>query len=72
MIDELRNEIKQLSISERILLAEDIWDSIAEENESFQLSEAQKEELDKRSESFKKNKNLGRSWEEIKKEFLGK
>jgi putative addiction module component (TIGR02574 family) len=72
MIDELRKEIKLLSISERILLAEDIWDSIAEENESFQLTPVQKELLEKRSESFLKNKKLGRSWEEIKKEFLGK
>jgi putative addiction module component (TIGR02574 family) len=47
MIDELRTEIKQLSISERILLAEDIWDSIAEENESFQLTPVQKDELEK-------------------------
>lgn len=72
MIDELRNEIKRLSISERILLVEEIWDSIADENESFQLSQAQKEELEKRSESFAKTKDLGRSWEEIKKEFLSK
>jgi len=72
MTDELRNEIKRLSISERILLAEDIWDSVADENESFQLTAVQKEELDNRSESFKNNKKLGRSWEAIKKEFLGK
>ena len=72
MIGELKNKIKQLSISERILLAEEIWDSIADENESFQLTDNQKEELERRSESFKKNKDIGRTWEEIRNEFLGK
>ncbi len=66
----LSNEIQKLSIPERILLVEDIWDSIARENEAFELSKAQKDELDRRSQSFKENPNQGRSWQEIKSEFL--
>ena len=66
----LSNEIQKLSIPERILLVEDIWDSIARENEAFELLKAQKNELDKRSQSFKKNPTQGRSWQEIKSEFL--
>ncbi len=66
----LSNEIQKLSIPERILLVEDIWDSIARENEAFELSKAQKDELDRRSQSFKENPNQGRYWQEIKSEFL--
>ncbi|MBI2427720.1 MAG: addiction module protein [Ignavibacteriales bacterium] len=66
----IRNEIKNLSISERILLVEEIWDSIAKENGAFELTQSQKDELDRRSEAFRKNPQLGRSWEEIKSEFM--
>lgn len=72
MESKIRYHIKKLSVSERILLAEEIWDSIAEENQSFELTQTQKEELERRSESFKTNPKLGRTWEEIKAEFLGK
>ena len=67
---DLSSEIRKLSIPERILLVEDIWDSIASENEAFELSPAQKGELDKRSQSFQTNPSQGRSWQEIKAEFL--
>jgi putative addiction module component (TIGR02574 family) len=66
MSSDLEKQIKKLSVPERILLVEEIWDGIARENESFELSKAQKEELERRSQSF----SSGRSWEEIKAEFL--
>jgi len=47
----LKNQIKKLSVSERILLAEEIWNSIAEENGTFKLTISQKEELDRRIDS---------------------
>ena len=70
MPSNITNEIKKLSIAERILLVEEIWDSIARENEAFELTSAQKRELDKRSESFATSPSQGRSWEDIKAEFL--
>ena len=72
MDTNLRSQIKNLSVSERILLAEEIWDSVAEENKSFELSSTQKEELERRLKSFNQNPNAGRNWEEIRSEFLGK
>lgn len=62
----LRNQIKQFSISEHILLAEEIWNSIAEENQSFDLTISQKEELDRRIDSLNTNPNFLSSWDEIK------
>ena len=39
---DLTKQAKNLSIAERIRLVEEIWDTIAEENEAFELTEAQK------------------------------
>ena len=63
----LKVDIAQLSVAERIQLAEDLWDSISEQQEEFPLSEAQKQELDKRLENYKRNPASGSSWEEVKK-----
>ena len=70
MPSNLTEEAKKLSIAERIALVEEIWDSIAEDNGCFELTETQKQELDSRLESFRANPSQGRTWEEIKAEFL--
>jgi len=72
MIEELRNQINKLSVSEKILLVEEIWDSIANEEQSFDLNDTQKKIVKERSNSFKANPVIGRKWEEIRDEFLGK
>lgn len=53
MQTELTEQAKKLSIPDRILLVEEIWDSIAEENQAFVLTDAQKFELDRRLESVR-------------------
>jgi putative addiction module component (TIGR02574 family) len=70
MSSNLTEEARKLSIEERITLVEEIWDSIAEDGGCFELTEAQKRELDRRIESFRANPSQGRTWEEIKSEFL--
>ena len=70
MQSELTEQAKKLSIPDRILLVEEIWDTIAEENQAFELTEAQKQELDRRLESARANPAQGRTWEEIKAEFM--
>ncbi|MBK7499152.1 MAG: addiction module protein [Ignavibacteriales bacterium] len=72
MNDKLRTQINDLSVSEKILLVEEIWDSIASQEMSFDLNDSQKKIVKERSSSFKINPELGRSWEEIRNEFLGK
>lgn len=58
------NELLKLSVSERISLIEKIWDSIP--SDEIDLSEAQKNELDKRIERLKTGKTKFYSWKEIK------
>ncbi len=70
MQTDLTEQAKKLSISDRILLVEEIWDTIAEENQAFQLTDAQKRELDRRLEVAKSNPRQGRTWDEIKAEFM--
>ena len=70
MAMELTEQARNLSIPERIRLVEEIWDTIAEENEAFELTDAQKRELDRRLESVRSNPGGGRTWDEIKAEFM--
>jgi len=70
MAMELTKQAKNLGISDRIRLVEEIWDTIAEENEAFELTDAQKQELDRRLESVRNNPSQGRTWNEIKAEFM--
>ena len=67
---ELTEQAKSLSISDRIRLVEEIWDTIAEENETLELTDAQKCELDRRLEWTSNNPGQGRTWDEIKAEFM--
>jgi putative addiction module component (TIGR02574 family) len=60
------DEIKQLDVTERILLVEEIWDSIANEQENVGLTAHEKEVLDLRLASLEKDTDTLLSWDEIK------
>ena len=62
MSSNLTEEAKKLPVNERITLVEEIWDSIAEDNGCFELTDAQKQELDRRIQSEQENAHLGRTW----------
>jgi len=66
----ISNEIKKLSIAERILIIEDIWDSIVDEQANIDLSEAQRNELDRRLETYSISPEQGTSWENLKRNIL--
>ena len=61
--------IQELSQSERILLAEELWDSIAENQDSLEVTAAQKKILEERLAAYRASPNEGSSWEEVKKEM---
>ena len=60
------SDILQMSVAERIQLVEDIWDSIAASPESISVTDAQKEELDRRLQAHAQNPDEGISWDEVK------
>ena len=70
MQNALLDEIKKLSVSERILLVEEIWDGIVDaDNDALSLSEAQCNELDRRIETYQEQPDVGRCWHEIQEEY---
>ena len=62
----LSNDILKLSVAERILLVEDIWDSVAEAPESVELTAADKSELDVRLDQYHQNPEAGSPWGVVK------
>jgi putative addiction module component (TIGR02574 family) len=57
-----RKEILNLSVAERIELIGDLWDSLTEIPEAVELTEAQKAELDRRLDAYRKDPATGASW----------
>lgn len=50
--EKIRDEISKLELSEKLLLVEDIWDSIAASNAELPMPEWQKQELDRRLQQY--------------------
>ena len=48
-------EIERLSIAEKILLVEDLWESIASEESSVPVPQSHREELDRRLAEYEKD-----------------
>ena len=61
-----RLNIRKLSIEERIQLVGEIWDSIADEEGLFELTEAQRKEIERRMLSYRANRDDVTPWEVVK------
>jgi putative addiction module component (TIGR02574 family) len=59
-------DIDRLSLAERILLVEEIWDSIVAEAEAREVPQSHKDELDRRLAAFHADPQAGSSCEEVK------
>ena len=64
---DMMREIRGLSVDERIELAEAIWDSVEEdrEDEDYDLTDAQKRELERRLAAYEASGYKGDSWENV-------
>lgn len=58
--------IDRLTVAQRILLVEEIWDSIAADAEQAPLTPNQQQDLQHRLADFKKDPKNGSPWEEVK------
>ncbi len=61
------NDILKLSVAEKILAVEKIWESI--KSEELPVASSQKEEIKKRLNRYKTGKTKFYSWEEVKAEL---
>ena len=66
------SDVLRLSVSERIQFVEDVWDSLSKIPDLIDLTEAQKKELDLRTESYFQNPSAVSSWAQTKKRILKK
>lgn len=64
--------IKKLSTSEKILIIEDIWESIITSQHNYSINETHKKLLNERLEAYNKNPDEGKSWEDVKKTIQSK
>ena len=64
-------EIRSLPVAERVNLVEQIWDSIVEDEQEFELTDAQKAELDRRVAAHDADPDRGDPWEVVKKRLHG-
>ncbi len=63
-------EIKKLSVDERILIVEEIWDSIAEVSSSEgKLTKEQEDEVSRRIDLHESGQGKTYTWEEVKKKL---
>ncbi len=63
--EEIRQAINRLELAEKLLLVEDVWDSIALGNSELPLPEWQKRELDKRYESYRAGEQVLHDWKAV-------
>lgn len=70
-LSPLPPDIRQLPIPQRLQLAEQIWESVVEDEKSFQLTEAQKAELDRRLAARTAAPDRGSTWPNVKRRLLG-
>jgi len=64
-------EIRDLSVPERVAIVEQIWNSIVEDEAKFQLTDAQRAELDRRLAKRGSSPLRGATWPEVKTRILG-
>ena len=57
--------IQQLTTSEKILLAEQLWDSVRAETRAQPISSEQKQLLDARLDAIELDGELGDSWDNV-------
>ena len=62
--------ILELPAEERLEIAQEIWESVFDHPQAIPLTNAQKEELERRWQAFERNPDEGEPWEDVKKSLL--
>jgi len=63
----LREQLLKLSAAERLELVEELWDSIADDDEALALTEEQRRDLERRLAEADADPTGGSPWEEVRK-----
>ncbi len=63
--------LDRLSQAERILLVEELWDSIAADPVEFSLRDSHQQDLQRRLDAYRDNPKTGDSWEVVRGRLRG-
>lgn len=63
-------ELETLSVSERVQIVEDLWDSIARSNANLPVPQWQKDELARRKARYLRNPDAVETWDQVKQSIL--
>jgi len=66
----LIDELSQLNKSEKMILVEALWDSIASDPSEVEVPEHHKAIIEERLKTLEKDKKTGSSWEKIRQKYL--
>ncbi|MEZ0329691.1 MAG: addiction module protein [Dissulfuribacterales bacterium] len=66
-IDQLISEINQMTVTQKLLLTQDIWDSIARSDAQLPFPDWQRQELEKRYGQYKDGSMDLYDWETVHK-----
>ena len=64
------DQILELPASDRVEIAQVIWESVFEHPEAVPLTQAQKDELERRWRAFEQNPDEGELWDDVKRSLL--
>ncbi|MCX7544493.1 addiction module protein [Marinicella gelatinilytica] len=70
MQDTLIKKLSRLNIEDKITLVEALWDSIASDSDLLDLPEHHKNILNERLQSLDQDTQNGKSWDEIRKNYI--
>ncbi len=59
-------KIQELSNSEKVTLAQELWDSVIANQQALDITQEQKDELDQRLAQFEMDTESGASWQDVK------
>ena len=63
-------ELRQLSVEDRLQLLDDIWSTFDDDPHPLPIPKWQEEELERRLKAFEDNPDAGSPWPEVKKRLL--
>ena len=63
--EKLKNEIRKLDVTEKLLLGEEVWNEIASSNEGLPLPECQKKGLSRQLGGYDQGEIESTAWQQV-------
>lgn len=66
MAESKQTNFEELTVAEKIIYVQQLWDRIAEHPEDVELTDAQQKELDRRLQRFQDNPEETIAWKDVR------